>query len=117
MQVTDLRVFIPSKDFALSKAFYQQWGFEVGFESDELCELIHGECSFFLQNFYHTGLAENLMMQLVVGDIEQVANQLGSMDLASFAARTASITELPHGKVLYLWGPAGELWHITEFHS
>lgn len=115
MQVTDLRVFIPSKDFSLSKTFYQQWGFDVGFESDDLCELIHGECSFFLQNFYQRELAENLMMQLVVDNVEQVAEHLASIDLAEFAARVAPIDQQPHGKVLHLWGPAGELWQITEF--
>ncbi|WP_444998282.1 VOC family protein [Aliikangiella sp. IMCC44359] len=115
MKVDDIRVFIPSKDYELSKSFYQALGFNLTFESSEVSELVNGECSFLLQNFYQVGVTSNLMIQLSVLDIEQVHSKLQS--LSEFNIRFKPPKNKAWGKVIYLWGPSGELWHITEFFS
>ncbi|MAD15704.1 MAG: lactoylglutathione lyase [Alteromonadaceae bacterium] len=112
MQPTDIRLFIPSKDFAFSQEYYQALGFSRYPVNDQLCIFSHGECTFFLQNFYNQSLAENLMMQLIVKDINAAYKQIQNM--GDLAVKYEPIKHEPWGKVIYLWGPAGELWHITE---
>jgi predicted lactoylglutathione lyase len=113
MQVEDIRAFVPSKDFEQSKLFYQTLGFEMTFESDALAEFENGECSFLLQHFYNEEFANNLMLQLVVNSVEDVHVHL--QQSRDIFPRFKAPEDVPWGKVLYLWGPSGELWHITEF--
>ena len=111
MKVDDIRVFIPSQDFEKSKAFYQGLGFSGEFVTDDLHLFENGQCAFFLQRFYNQQLAENLMMQLCVLDIQQAHDLAAS---SKHAKKLTSIQNEPWGKVFYLWGPCGELWHVTQ---
>ena len=113
MQVDDIRVFLPSKDYEISKSFYQAFGFKMTFVSDDLALFENGECFFFLQRFYNEDLAKNLMLQLSVVDINQAYERVAN--LKGFECQLGPIKEEPWGKVFHLWGPSDELWHITEF--
>jgi len=75
----------------------------------------NGRCTFFLQRFVNEELASNLMMQLSVLDIQEAFN--GISNIKGFNIRYEPIKEEHWGKVIYLWGPSGELWHVTEFSS
>jgi predicted lactoylglutathione lyase len=114
LDVEDIKVFIPSRNYEESKQFYRAIGFNMTFESEEVAEFENGECSFLLQNFYNEGLANNLMMQLAVKSVETVHQSLS--EIKRFEIKFKPPESVPWGRVLYLWGPAGELWHITEFH-
>jgi len=111
MKVDDIKVFIPSKDFEVSKAFYTSLGFKGAFVTDDLQLFENGECAFFLQRFYNQQFAENLMLQLCVVDINEAYEAAAS---APHAQKLTSIQHERWGKVFYLSGPAGELWHVTE---
>lgn len=113
MRVDDIRVFIPSKDYQISKSFYQALGFEMNFVTDDLCLFENAECSFFLQRFYNEELSKNLMLQLSVLDINEAFEVISKLD--GFDIRYEAIKSEPWGKVVYLWGPSEELWHVTEF--
>ena len=115
MKVDDIRVFIPSKSYETSQSFYQALGFKMDYVSDDLSLFENGECTFFLQNFYNEELANNLMFQLVVTDIDEAYNTISNLN--GFEFRYEPIKKEPWGKVIYLWGPSGELWHITELTS
>jgi predicted lactoylglutathione lyase len=65
MSAIEVKAFVPSKDFALSKRFYQELGFNLGWSSDQLAYLHHGNSSFLLQNFYVKEHADNFMMHLL----------------------------------------------------
>jgi hypothetical protein len=80
VKVDDIRVFIPSKDYEISKSFYQAFGFEMDYVTDDLVLFENGDCSFFLQRFYNEELAQNLMFQLSVSDINEVFEVLSSLD-------------------------------------
>ncbi|GAB2683133.1 lactoylglutathione lyase [Aliiglaciecola sp. 3_MG-2023] len=113
MQVEDIRVFIPSLDYENSIGFYQQLGFDCEFASDDLTLCKNGECYFFIQRFYNQQLAENLMLQICVEDIEQ------AYSLAQNAEHKTKLSEIQTeswGQVFYLWGPVGELLHITQLN-
>ncbi len=115
MKVDDIRVFIPSKDYAVSQAFYQAMGFKMDYVTDDLSLFENGECAFFLQRFYNQDLAENLMFQLIVPEIDEAFKVISS--LKGFDIRCEPIKQERWGKVVYLWGPSGELWHVTELNS
>jgi catechol 2,3-dioxygenase-like lactoylglutathione lyase family enzyme len=111
MDCTDIRPFIPCKDYQKSITFYSDLGFTTDYVTDDLTLCEAGACTIFLQRFYNKDLAENLMFQLTVSDIK------AAFELASNAQHKTKLTAVQHehwGKVFYLTGPAGELWHVTE---
>jgi predicted enzyme related to lactoylglutathione lyase len=115
VKVDDIRVFIPSKDYEISKSFYQALGFKMDYSTDDLSLFENGECTFFLQRFYNEDLAKNLMFQLSVLDINEAFEIISSLD--GFDIKYEPIKTEHWGKVVYLWGPSGELWHVTEFSN
>lgn len=115
MEVLDIRTFIPCKDYETSKAFYQALGFSCSDASKDLSIFHNGPCTFFLQRYYNEEFANNLMLQLVVADIEEAFALISS--LQDFGIRYRPIQQEHWGKVIYLWGPAGELWHVTQLHQ
>ncbi|NVK56525.1 MAG: lactoylglutathione lyase [Alteromonadaceae bacterium] len=111
MQVTNIKAFVPSNDYAVSQRFYTEIGFKAEYVSDDLTLFQNGDCLLFLQRFCNQELAHNFMLQICVSDI-QVA-----YDLCSKASNKTKITPIQQeswGKVFYLSGPAGELLHITQ---
>ena len=114
MQVEDIKVFVPSKDFTVSQQFYRDIGFIGEAASDELMLFTHGDCQFFLQDFYDRSLAENLMLQICVTDI-QAAHDL--CNRTTHKQKISAITDERWGRVFYLWGPSGELLHVTQLSA
>ena len=112
MKVSDIRVFIPSKDYEISQLFYQALGFKMDYISDELCLFVNGNSTFFLYDFYDEALASHLMLQLSVVDINDAFNVISNLE--NFDIKYEPIKTERWGKVVYLWGPSGELWHVTE---
>lgn len=114
MDVIDIKTFIPSKDFEISKSFYLEIGFKSEYVTDDLTLFENGDCLFFLQRFYNEGLAKNFMLQICVSEI------YGAHELCSKSEHKTKITPIQQeswGKVFYLWGPVGELLHITQLGS
>ena len=114
MQANDIRVFVPSKDYQTSQSFYQAMGFKMDPAGDDLAIFTNGSCTFFLQRHFNEEFAKNLMLQLIVADIEAAFNLISKIE--GFNIRYEPIKSEPWGKVIYLWGPSGELWHITELN-
>lgn len=112
MEVSDIRVFIPSKDYEVSKSFYQALGFKMSKASEDLSIFESGDATFFLQRHYSKEFAESLMLQVIVPNIQDVYETLSQIQGHDF--RFEPIKEERWGKVIYMWGPSGELWHITE---
>ena len=114
MRVDDIRVFVPSKDFEVSTEFYTDLGFIGEPAGNDLIIFENGECSFFLQKFYNEEFAKNLMLQICVLDISAAFQQA---NLARHKTKITRITTEPWGQVFYVWGPVGELLHITQLES
>ncbi|TQV74038.1 lactoylglutathione lyase [Aliikangiella marina] len=113
MRIDDIRVFIPAKDYPQSQAFYQSLGFNMEYVSEALSLFDNGDCYFFLQRFYNQALAENLVLQISVIDIDEAWQKI--IQLEGFDIRYQPIKQERWGKVIYLWGPSGELLQLTEF--
>jgi hypothetical protein len=116
-QVLALRPFVPAKDFAISRRFYQALGFTPTHEDDQVTILKMESFSFILQNFYEKSLAENLMVQLMVRDGAAwwQAHDPASL-VASFGVKPPKPPAMqPWGlKVGFIFDPSGVLWHVAE---
>lgn len=115
MQFNEIRAFVPSKNYEESKRFYKALGFNVEMVSDDLSIVSSEKCSFYLQRFYNEEFAKNLMLQLSVSSIEKAEERL--LNMQDFGVKYSPIKSEPWGRVIYVWGPSGELWHITEHNS
>jgi hypothetical protein len=110
------RPFLPSKDFELSKRFYEMLGFEKLLDSDVAIFRI-GATSFILGQHYQEDWAGNFMMQLMVDDLDAWWAHIQSLDLAAkFGVRAPTAPEMqPWGiRISYVVDPAGVLWHIAQ---
>lgn len=110
------RPFLPTKDFDLSKRFYEALGFEKLLDSD-VAIFRTGSGGFILQRHYQKDWAENFMMQLMVDDLDAWWNHIHALDLAGhFGVRPPKAPAMqPWGlRVAYVVDPAGVLWHVAE---
>lgn len=112
MKVKAIRPFIPSKDYDESKSFYQALGFKMSKASEDLSIFELGSTTFFLQRHYSKEFADNLMLQLIVANIEEAYSVISQIQ--GHNVRFNPIQDESWGRVIYLWGPSGELWHVTE---
>lgn len=55
------------------------------------------------------------MFQLIVPNIDDAFKVISSLE--GFDIRYEPIKQERWGQVVYLWGPSGELWHVTELSS
>lgn len=111
-----IRPFLPTKDFELSKRFYEALGFEKTLDS-EVAIFKSGSGGFLLQRHYHADWAANCMMQLMVDDLDSWWLHIKSLDLPKqFGVPTPKAPAMqPWGLVIaYVVDPAGVLWHVAQ---
>ena len=116
LRTVELKAFVPSKNFALSKQFYQELGFEVAWSSDDLAYLRRGGSSFLLQNFYNKEHADNFMMHLLVDDVEAWWRHVEAQGLISrYGVRAEAPADKPWGiRDFVIVDPTGVLWRIGQ---
>ncbi len=111
------RPFLPARDFARSKAFYEALGFTVELDSDDVAIYRIGATSFLLQRHYQQEWAENVMMQLLVDDLDAWWPWIESLDLPTrfgVPAPTPPAMQ-PWGlRIAYVVDPSGVLWHVAQ---
>src|SRR5258708_27915627 len=83
LRIIEVKAFVPSRDFARSRQFYQDLGFELAWSSDDLAYLRRGASSFLLQNFYKKEHADNFMMHLLVEDVDAWRNHVEAKGLTA----------------------------------
>jgi predicted enzyme related to lactoylglutathione lyase len=110
------RPFIPARDFALSKSFYEALGFEKLLDG-EVAIFRAGSSGFILQPYEHKELAENFMMQLMVDDLDAWWGHIQELDLpGKFNVPHPKAPAMqPWGlRIAYVVDPSGVLWHIGQ---
>lgn len=112
----ELKAFIPSRDFALSQAFYQDIGFDMKSAVHGVAYFAHGNCSFLLQDYYHPEFAANCMMHLLVEDVAAWRAELQRRGIAEkYRVKIGELKEQPWGMLDFpLTDPSGVLWHIAQ---
>jgi hypothetical protein len=116
-KILGLRPFVPARDFAASKRFYQTLGFTMTLEEDEIAILKLESFSFILQKFYMREFAENCVVQLLVRDAEAWWQRIDGPKLMSeFDVKEprAPVMQSWGMKVGFLFDPSGVLWHVAE---
>jgi hypothetical protein len=111
------RPFLPSRDFEVSKRFYEAVGFQNLLDSSEVAIFSMGTSGFLLQRRYQKEWAENCMMQLMVDDLDSWWDHIVRLDLTSrFGVQPPKSPALqPWGlRIAYLIDPCGVLWHVAE---
>ena len=120
LRLTDVRPFIGSRDFDVSKAFYEALGWKTEYLDDQLALMANGAHRFYLQRHYQKDWLENTMLHVTVADAAACHAQI-SAAWASGAygeARVASPKREDYGAlVTYVWDPAGVLLHLAEWEA
>jgi catechol 2,3-dioxygenase-like lactoylglutathione lyase family enzyme len=116
LNAVEIKAFVPARDFALSKQFYEDLGFTIAWSDPDLAYLRCGDCSFLLQNFYHPEHAGNFMMHLLVADVEAWWRHVEKAQLASkYGVRAEPPGDRPWGmRDFTIADPTGVLWRIAQ---
>ena len=120
LKITDVRVFVPAKDFSLSKAFYESLGWTVTWGDESLALLQVAGQRFYLQNYYAKEWAENFMLHVTVADAqvcyERVASLVESKKFPGVRVREPK-QEAYGALVTYVWDPSGVLLHLAQWNG
>jgi hypothetical protein len=116
LRVTEIKAFVPAKDFALSKQFYQDIGFTMASEGGGVAYFHFGHVSFLLQDFCAASLAENFMMHMLVEDVDAWWNRIDASGAVAKYGVTLSAIELQPWRMrdFCLTDPSGVLWRIGQ---
>lgn len=116
-EIISLRTFIGSKDFAVSKAFYTELGFQVILLSENLSLLRYNELSFYLQDAYVEDWLNNTMLFIEVKNVEECFEWLSSLQLTKKypGVRLIPIKRNDWGDECFVIDPAGALLHFGKF--
>ncbi|BCW89124.1 hypothetical protein sos41_22790 [Alphaproteobacteria bacterium SO-S41] len=118
--IVALRPFVPARDLAQSRDFYERLGFTAEPLGDQLFNMRLGDAegafAFLLQDYYVKDWAENFMMHLLVRDLDAWWAHVESLQLETHfpvqAPRAPAMQ--PWGlRIFYVFDPAGVLWHIA----
>jgi catechol 2,3-dioxygenase-like lactoylglutathione lyase family enzyme len=110
------RPFLPTKDFEISRAFYEALGFTKLLDG-EVAIFGVGSSEFILQRYYQKDWAGNFVMQLMVDDLDAWWEHIAALDLpAKFGVQPPKPPAVqPWGlRVAYVFDPAGVLWHVAQ---
>ncbi len=112
-----IRPFVGSKDFAISRAFYRDLGFEEVVLFPNMSLFKTGNLGFYLQDAYVKDWIDNTMIFLEVEDVDDYYAGLHKLNLPARyeQVRLTPVRVFDWGKECYLNDPAGVLWHFGQF--
>ena len=113
---SDVKPFVPARDFELSRRFYKGLGWTENWSSDTIAELELGGARIYLQNYYAEEWANNSMLYIDVDDAgawhnlaEKVISEGDYGD-----ARVQPPKAEDYATVTYVWDPCGVLLHFAK---
>jgi catechol 2,3-dioxygenase-like lactoylglutathione lyase family enzyme len=117
--IKSIRPFIGSKDYQISRNFYQKLGFQEVVLTHNLSYFkIDDSFGFYLQDAYVKDWIDNSMLFVEVPQLEEFWEHLVSLDLpATFqSVRIVPIQYKDWGKECFIHDPSGILWHFGTFY-
>lgn len=116
LRVTEVKAFVPARDFELSKQFYRDLGFTMASEGGGVAYFHHGHASFLLQDFCVENHITNFMMHLLVENVDDWHHKISEAGLAEKYKVEVSPVELQPWRMrdFTLLDPSGVLWRIAE---
>ena len=114
LRTVEIKAFVPARDFALCKRFYQDLGFALAWSDDDLAYFSHGSSSFLLQNFSEA--PDNFMMHLLVEDVEAWWQHVQEQKLVEkYGVKAEPPADRPWGmRDFVIVDPTYVLWRIAE---
>jgi catechol 2,3-dioxygenase-like lactoylglutathione lyase family enzyme len=114
--ITEIKAFVPSKDFEQSKQFYKDFGFTMASEGGGIAYFRLEQVSFLLQDYCVPALAENFMMHILVQDVQAWWNHVqASGVVAKFGVKCTAVESQPWKmKDFCILDPSGVLWRIGQ---
>jgi catechol 2,3-dioxygenase-like lactoylglutathione lyase family enzyme len=116
LNAVEIKAFVPSRDFAASKAFYLALGFEIPWSDGDLACVRYGDTAFLLQNFYEPEHARNFQMHLLVDNADDWHAHVAASGVAErFGVRVGEVEDRPWAmRDFVMFDPAGVLWRIAH---
>jgi catechol 2,3-dioxygenase-like lactoylglutathione lyase family enzyme len=116
LRVTEVKAFVPARDFELSKQFYRDLGFTMASEGGGVAYFHHGHASFLLQDFCVEDHITNFMMHLLVENVDDWHHKTSEAGLAEKYKVEVGPVELQPWRMrdFTLLDPSGVLWRIAE---
>lgn len=117
-KIDDFKPFVPSNDYAVSKAFYECMGFKINWDSGEVCEIdtMFGY-RFLLLPKNHNNYAHSLMLHFMVNSAQEWYDHFLSIGLVKEfpGTKVAEPKMMPWGLLItHVWDPSGVLLHFAE---
>lgn len=113
-----IRTFIGSKDFQISRQFYQKLGFEeIIIDAKMSYFKVNDNLGFYLQDYYVKDWVNNSMIFLEVENIEKCYQTIIQKELDKHFkdVRITDIKDEAWGSVFFVHDPVGVLWHFGCF--
>ena len=116
LRVTEIKAFVPAKNFEVSKQFYRDIGFTMASEGGGVAYFHVDQASFLLQDFCAESLAENFMMHLLVEDVDAWWARIDQSGVvAKYGVKLFGIEQQPwRMRDFCITDPSGVLWRIGQ---
>ena len=116
LHVTEIKAFVPAKNFELSKQYYRDIGFTMVSEGGGVAYFSLEHTSFLLQDFCAEAIAENFMMHMLVKNVEAWWNQINESGVvAKYGVKLSNIQSQPwRMRDFCVTDPSGVLWRIGQ---
>ena len=117
---TDVKVFVPARNFRHSLGFYTAMGWSVNWRADydSLAEMELAGNRLYLQNFYYEDWANNFMMHITVDDARAWwEHAFRVIEGGGYQpARVREPEEQSYGAlVTFVWDPSGVLLLFAQY--
>ena len=116
LDAVEIKAFVPSRDFAVSKDFYLAIGFEIPWSDADLAYVRYGDTAFLLQNFHEPAHTSNFQMHFLVENADDWHAHVVASDVAErFGVQIGAVEERPWGmRDFVMFDPSGVLWRIAH---
>ncbi|MES3023220.1 MAG: hypothetical protein V4857_16770 [Pseudomonadota bacterium] len=120
LHASDVRSFVPAKDFDVSKDFYVALGFVIKWSDANMALLEIANQRFYLQRYYVKEWADNSMLHISVADVQACFRDIEKL-LATGRFPGTRVSEPKHedygAMVAYVWDPSGVLLHLAQWRE
>ena len=112
----EIKAFVPTKDYELSKKFYQDLGFTLKSDTEGIAYFCHNNCSFLLQDYYTKEYANNFLMHMLVKNVDAWWEHIKESGIVEkYGVKMSSPEVQPwQMKDFTLLDPSGVCWHFGE---
>jgi len=116
LHVQEIKAFVPSRNFELSKRFYRDLGFTMASDGGGVAYFHFEHASFLLQDFCAENLSENFMMHILVANVDAWrAHVLASNVQTKYGVQVTGIEAQPwRMRDFCFTDPSGVLWRVGQ---